>query len=131
MKKIMKLRKIHAKSKKNKKRAAKKNTKNTTKISFRKKFLYQQIESPYNNNEYLINNQSSPFFDDEEEEDSLIITSSKSPKFSEDFDENTEIDLFSFRGLNSTNDESMILNEKPETGKVQIGICLDLNDERK
>ena len=131
MKKIMKLRKIRVKSKKMKKNATKKNTSDSSKISFRKKFLYQQIESPYNDNEYLINNKSSPFFADDEEEDSIIINPSKPLKFNDEFGDNSEMDLFSFTQLNSTNDESMILNEKSESGKGQIGVCIDIDEEQK
>ena len=41
------------------------------------------------------------------------------------------MDLFSFAQLNSTNDESMILNEKSESGKGQIGVCIDIDEEQK
>ena len=46
------------------------------KFSLRKNYLYQQIESPHNTNEYLINNQSSPFFVDDDEDSILIEPSS-------------------------------------------------------
>ena len=63
----MKLRRILAKINKHNKECRSKK-KNSRKISFKKKYLFQQIESPLNTNEFLINNGSSPFlaYDDEE-----------------------------------------------------------------
>lgn len=121
MKKIMKLRKIDLKCKHLKKLISRKN--NSNKISCRRKYLYQQIESPCNTNEYLINNNSSPFFIDDEEEDSPIIKPSSILVFEDDA--NSELDLFSIKDLNSTNEESMILNENTDQTKAIMDKCLD------
>ncbi len=120
MKKIMKLKKIHVKSKRYTRRLSNKN--NFKNISFRKKYIYQQIESPHNTSDFLISNQSSPFFD-YDEEDTIIVYPSKIIKF--DDDTSSELDIFNFNGLNSTKDESVILNEKLELGKEQKEECLD------
>lgn len=120
MKKIMKLKKIHVKSKSYTRRLRNKN--NFKNISFRKKYIYQQIESPHNTSDFLISNQSSPFFD-YDEEDTIFVYPSKLIKF--DDDTSSELDIFNFNGLNSTKDESVILNEKLELGKEQKEECLD------
>jgi len=120
MKKIMKLKRIFQKSNQCKKRLSKKNI--SKKISFRKKWLIQQIESPHNTNEFLINNQSSPFYP-EDDEDSITIRPSDIIRFEDDT--NSEIDLFSIKGLESTNEESVILNEKSEQIKEEKEKCLD------
>ena len=90
------------------------------------KYIYQQIQSPLNTNEYLINNHSSPFFS-EEDEDSIIIKPISIIQFEED--KKTEIELFSMNDLNSTNDESVMFNEKSENLKEQMKKCL--NGEKK
>ena len=93
------------------------------KFSPRKNYLYQQIESPHNTNEYLINNQSSPFFVDDGE-DSILIEPSSIIRIE---NENIYgIELFSSKDLDSTNEESMILNEKSEAEKEQIDKCINL-----
>ena len=93
------------------------------KFSPRKNYLYQQIESPHNTNEYLINNQSSPFFVDDDE-DSILIEPSSIIRIE---NENIYgIELFSSKDLDSTNEESMILNEKSEAEKEQIDKCINL-----
>lgn len=116
----MKLKRIFQKSNQCKKRLSKKNI--SKKISFRKKWLIQQIESPHNTNEFLINNQSSPFYP-EDDEDSITIRPSDIIRFEDDT--NSEIDLFSIKGLESTNEESVILNEKSEQIKEEKEKCLD------
>jgi len=120
MKKVMKFRRILQKSKRIKKRLTKK--KFSRKISLKKKYLFKQIESPYNTNEYLINNQSSPFYI-EDEEDSINIEPSSIILLEDDT--NSELNLSNMKDSESTNDESMILNEKPENGKGLIIACLD------
>lgn len=122
MKKIMKLRKIELKCRHLKKVLSRKN--NSNKVSFRRKYLYEQIESPHNTNEYLINNNSSPFFLDDDEEDSTIIKPSSILVFEDDV--NSELDLFSVKDLNSTNEESMILNENTDQTKAIMEKCLDV-----
>ena len=120
MKKVMKFRRILQKSKRIKKRLTKK--KFSRKISLKKKYLFKQIESPYNTNEYLINNQSSPFYI-EDEEDSINIEPSSIILLEDDT--NSELNLSNMKDSESTNDESMILNEKSENGKGLIIACLD------
>lgn len=120
MKKIMKLRKIDLKCKHLKKVFSRKN--NSNKVSYRRKYLYNQIESPHNTNEYLINNNSSPFFIDDDEEDSTIIKPSSILVFEDEA--NSELDLFSVKDLNSTNEESMILNENTDQTKAIMEKCL-------
>ena len=122
MKKIMKLRKIELKCKHLKKVLSRKN--NFNKVSFRRKYLYKHIESPHNTNEYLINNNSSPFFIDDDEEDSTIIKPSSILVFEDD--PNSEFDLFSIKDLNSTNEESMILNENTDQTKAIMDKVLDV-----
>ena len=118
MKKIMKLKRILVKSKHNRKRLSKKN--NSRKISFKKKYLFQQIESPHNTNEYLINNGSSPFWVDEDEE-SINMQPSSIIRLEDDT--NSEINIFDLKDNESTNEESVILNEKLELGKGQMEKC--------
>ena len=119
----MKLRKIELKCKHLKKVLSRKN--NFNKESFRRKyFLYKQIESPHNTNEYLINNNSSPFFMDDDEEDSTIIKPSSILLFEDDA--NSELDLFSIKDLDSTNEESMILNENTDQTKAIMDKVLDV-----
>ena len=118
MKKIMKLKRILVKNKHMKKRLSKRHISN--KISFKKKYLFQQIESPHNTNEYLINIHSSPFFDDDDE-DSINIQPSSIIRLVDD--SNTEINLFDIKDNESTNEESMILNEKLESENEQMEKC--------
>ena len=121
MKKIMKLRRILAKINKHNKECRSKK-KNSRKISFKKKYLFQQIESPLNTNEFLINNGSSPFlaYDDE---DSINIKPSSIIRLEDDT--NPEINIFDLKDNESTNEESMILNEKFDSEKEQMEKCLD------
>ena len=114
----MKLKRILVKSKHNRKRLSKKN--NSRKISFKKKYLFQQIESPHNTNEYLINNGSSPFWVDEDEE-SINMQPSSIIRLEDDT--NSEINIFDLKDNESTNEESVILNEKLELGKGQMEKC--------
>lgn len=115
MKKIMKLKKTLKKFKITKKHHI------SHKISFQRKFLYQQIQSPHNTNEFLIDNHSSPFLLDDEE-DSINIKPSSIIQFE---NENSGLDLFFTNDSYSTNDDSLPLNEKPDQEKEQIERCLD------
>ena len=119
MKKIMKLRRILAKINKHNKECRSKK-KNSRKISFKKKYLFQQIESPLNTNEFLINNGSSPFWVDEDEE-SINMQPSSIIRLEDDT--NSEINIFDLKDNESTNEESVILNEKLELGKGQMEKC--------
>ena len=112
MKKVKKFRRIFQKSKTIKKFLTKKCF--SKKISLKKKYLFKQIESPNNTNEFLISNQSSPFCL-EDEEDSITIKPS-SIIFLED-DSNSELYLFNLKDSESTKDESMIFNEKSENAQ--------------
>ncbi len=114
MKKILKLKRISQKSKKCKKCLSKK--KYSRKMLLQKKIFLKQIESPHNTNDFLMNNQSSPFFI-EDDEDSLMIKPSYIISFEDDA--NSELDLFSIKELESTNEESMIVNEKSFVEKEQ------------
>ena len=116
----MKLKRILVKPNHNRKRLSKKN--NPRIISFKKKYLFQQIESPHNTNEFLINNGSSPFWADDDE-DSINIQPSTIIRLEDDT--NSEINLFDLKDNESTNEESAILNEKLELGKGQMEICPD------
>ena len=98
MKKIMKLKRICQRIKNGKRYNPKKSFSNI--ISFKRKSICQQIDSPHNTNEYLINNHSSPFFE-EDEEDSIIIRPISIIQFEDDI--NRELELFSMKDLNSTN----------------------------
>lgn len=120
----MKLKRICQRIKNGKRYNPKKSFSNI--ISFKRKSICQQIDSPHNTNEYLINNHSSPFFS-EEDEDSIIIKPISIIQFEED--KKTEIELFSMNDLNSTNDESVMFNEKSENLKEQMKKCL--NGEKK
>ena len=114
MKKILKLKRISQKSKKCKKCLSKK--KYSRKMLLQKKIFLKQIESPHNTNDFLMNNQSSPFFI-EDDEDSYMIKPSYIISFEDDA--NSELDLFSIKELESTNEESMIVNEKSFVEKEQ------------
>ena len=116
----MKFRRILQKSKRIRKRLTKKQF--SRRISLKKKYLFKQIESPHNTNEYLINNQSSPFYI-EDEEDSINIKPSSIILLEDDT--NSELNIFNIKDSESTNDESMILNKKSENGKGLIIACLD------
>ena len=124
MKKIMKLKRILVKTKHIKERYSKK--KISRKISFRKKYLFQQIESPLNTNEFLINNGSSPFLADDDE-DSINMQPSSIIRL--DDDTNSEINIFDLKDNESTNEESVIVNEKLESGKEQMGKCLNRDNK--
>ena len=113
MKKILKLKRISQKSKKCKKCLSKK--KYSRKMLLQKKIFLKQIESPHNTNDFLMNNQSSPFLI--EDDDSLMIKPSYIIAFEDDA--NSELDLFSIKELESTNEESMIVNEKSFVEKEQ------------
>ena len=45
-------------------------------MQLKKKYLFQQIQSPHNTNDFLINNQSSAFYTNEEEDSIFIKPSS-------------------------------------------------------
>ena len=113
MKKILKLKRISQKSKKCKKCLSKK--KYSRKMLLQKKIFLKQIESPHNTNDFLMNNQSSPFLI--EDDDSLMIKPSYIIAFEDDA--NSELDLFSIKELESTNEESMMVNEKSFVEKEQ------------
>ena len=119
MKKVKKFKRIVQKTRHIKSSHLKRNI--SRKISIRKKYLLQQIESPHNTNEYLINNQSSPFFFVFEEDSITIEPNSVIHMESENLD---GMDLFSLKDWDSTNEESMILNEKTESEKEEIEKCL-------
>ena len=59
----------------------------------------------------------------EDEEDSITIHQSDIIPFEDET--NYEIDLFSIKGLESTNEESVILNEKSDQVKEENEKCLD------
>ena len=120
----MKLKRILVKIKHMKKPRSQK--KISRKISFKKKYLFHQIESPLNTNEFLINNGSSPFLPDDEEE-SINIQQSSIIRLEDDT--NSEINMFDVKDNESTNEESVIVNEKIETGKEQME--KSLNKENK
>lgn len=119
MKKVIKLRRILQKSKRSKKYLSKKSF--SRKMQLKKKYLFQQIQSPHNTNDFLINNQSSAFYTDEEE-DSIFIKPSSIIQLEDDT--NSELDFFNLKNLDSTNEESMALNEKSITGKEELVQCV-------
>ena len=120
MKRIMKFRRIAQKSKHIKEKLSKK--KFSRKNQMTKKNIFQMIESPHNTNDFLINNRSSAFYMDEEE-DSIIIQPSSIIRLEDDT--NSEINIFDLKDSQSTNGESVILNEKSETTKEQISQSLE------
>ena len=120
----MKLKRILVKTKHIKQRHSKK--KFSRKISFKKKYLFQQIESPLNTNEFLINNGSSPFLADDDEE-SINVQPSSIIRL--DDDTNSEINIFDLKDNESTNEESVIVNEKLESGKEQMEKCLNRDNK--
>lgn len=120
MKRVMKFRRILQKSKHMKKKLSKK--KCSRKNQLKNKSLFQMIESPHNTNDFLINNRSSTFYSDEDE-DSIIIQPSSLIRLEEDT--NSEINLFDFKDSESTNGESVIINEKPEGSKGQFAECFE------
>ena len=124
MKKVMKLRRILQKSKGGKKHLSKKSF--SRKMKLKKNFIYQLIQSPHNTNDFLINNQSSAFYTDDEEESMFIQPNSIIHLEDE---ANTELDFFNMKNLDSTNDESMALNEKSLSGKEDIALCM--GEEKK
>ena len=74
------------------------------------KLMEQQIESPFNNNEYLINNKSSPFYDDNDNESELSLNFFNNELVNNDIDIK-EIDFNIENKLDSTSDESEIIND--------------------
>ena len=122
MKKVIKFRRILQKSKHIKKCIPKKCF--SRKISLKNKNFFEQIKSPHNTNDYLINNRSSPFFIEEEDEEESINIKPSSIILLED-DTNSEINYFTLNDSESTNEESMIFNEKSENGEGLIETCLD------
>ena len=115
MKKIMKFKRILVKTRHKKKRFP--TNKLSRKNEFKKNYLYHMIESPHNTNEFLVNNQSSSFYSDDEEE-SVNIPNSAVTQLEDDI--NAEINLFDLNDNETTNEESMILNEKLGIGKEQM-----------
>lgn len=111
----MKLRKIRMKSKHIQKRFTKQTF--SRKFSFRKNNLFPQKDSPYNTNEFLIRNPSSPFFLDDDE-DSLVVQPSSIIRIEDDT--NSELDIFANGNLESTNDESLVHNEKSVLRKEEM-----------
>ena len=90
-------------------------------MQLKKKYLFQQIQSPHNTNDFLINNQSSAFYTNEEE-DSIFIKPSSIIQLEDDT--NSELDFFNLKNLDSTNEESMALNEKSITDKEEFVQCV-------
>ena len=79
-----------------------------------------QISSPYNSNEYLMRNQSSPFYDDEDEEEDFTFQQSELVELVNGLKETKEIELNCDK-LDSTLDESEIINYPGEEGKKKFG----------
>ena len=107
MKRILKLKKIKKSNYITKKYSKKK--KYTKRSSFWRKNM-EQIESPYNTNEFLIENNSSPFLD-EEEEDSIIIKPVAIIKFEENIN-NNNFDLNGFKEEETTIEKSNLIKFK-------------------
>lgn len=124
MKKVLKLRRILQKSKRSKKHLSKMSF--SRKMEIKKKYFYLQIQSPHNTNDFLINNQSSAFYTDDEE-DSFFIKPSSIIQLEDDT--NSELDFFNMKNLDSTIEESMALNEKSISDKMEIVQCI--TDEKK
>ena len=124
MKKVLKLRRILQKSKRSKKHLSK--IFFSRKMEIKKKYFYIQIQSPHNTNDFLINNQSSAFYTDDEE-DSIFIKPSSIIQLEDDT--NSELDFFNMKNLDSTIEESMALNEKSISDKMEIVQCI--TDEKK
>ena len=95
-------------------------------MEIKKKYFYLQIQSPHNTNDFLINNQSSAFYTDDEE-DSIFIKPSSIIQLEDDT--NSELDFFNMKNLDSTIEESMALNEKSISDKMEIVQCI--TDEKK
>ena len=86
-----------------------KKKRNKRKILMKKKFL--QIESPYNTNDFLINNHSAPFFNYNDDSDDSLDIMLNSLSFISNNDNNFELDLFSIRERDSTNEKTIVFNE--------------------
>ena len=129
MAKMFKLKKI---KKSNYSKKPKKKILYNKKSPFLKKACYQ-VESPFNNNEFLIANGSTPFFhyNDEEEDDlSNTIVASSLIKFNDDT--NSELNPFSIKKIESTNEKSVNINNRTdEEGnkikKIQIYNVIDID----
>ena len=67
------------------------------------------IDSPYNSNEYLINNQSSPFYDEDSEDEFRINFIDNDYLVGNDIDIK-DIGFYSENKMDSTSDESEIIN---------------------
>jgi hypothetical protein len=112
MKKILKFKGI----KKNKhtkyaKKATRKKKHCKKDFIFKKNFY--QIASPHNTNDYLINNNSAPFFnyfDDDEESYNEMSLPIQPIYFNKD--NNSELDLFTMKEIDSTNEKTSILIDK-------------------
>lgn len=124
MKKVLKLRRILQKSKRSKKHLSKMSF--SRKMEIKKKYFYLQIQSPHNTNDFLINNQSSAFYTDDDE-DSIFIKPSSIIQLEDDT--NSELDFFNMKNLDSTIEESMALNEKSISDKMEIVQCI--TEEKK
>lgn len=111
----MKLKKIRMKSKHIQKRLTKQTF--SRKFSFRKNNLFPQKESPYNTNEFLVNNHSSPFFLDDDE-DSIVVQPSSIIQLEDDT--NSELEIFVNGNFESTNEESLMINEKSDLRKEEM-----------
>ena len=108
MKKVLILKKIrNAKTKAKRALRKKRNT-----IFWKK--MYLQIESPHNTNDFLINFNSSPFWNsDEDNEDEIILHTPMKFKC----DTNSEIDTFTYKEIDSTDEKTIVLNCKNEQEK--------------
>ena len=120
MKKILKFKGI----KKNKhtkyaKKATRKKKRCKNEFIFKKNFY--QIASPHNTNDYLINNSSAPFFnyfDDDEESNNEMFIPVQPIYFNKD--NNSELDLFTVKEIDSTNEKTSILMEKTSLDEKNI-----------
>ena len=120
MKKILKFKGI---KKNNHTKYAKKA--NRKKKRCKKEFIFKknfyQIASPHNTNDYLINNGSTPFFnysDDDEESNNEMFIPVQPIYFNKD--NNSELDLFTVKEIDSTNEKTSILIEKSSLDEKNI-----------
>ena len=79
--------------------------------------MFLQIESPHNTNDFLINFNSSPFWNsDEDNEDEIILHTPMKFKC----DTNSEIDTFTYKEIDSTDEKTIVLKCKNEQEKKTI-----------
>lgn len=118
MKKIVKLTKIKKNNHANYTKKAIRKRKSHKKNIFLKKRNFYQIDSPHNTNDYLINNASTPFFnynDNDNDEESIEAMFMPIRPLYFNNDNNSEMDLFSAKEIESTNEKTIIFNIKPCT----------------